>query len=103
MLPPPYTILGTPGPDTLYGTPGDDRIGALGGDEALRAEVEGLLATDGGAEGMWVALRHQPLQRLGDASFLLGQLRNKRIERPRLIFPAEFREEVLAAIHRVLD
>mgnify|MGYP001817919400 CR=1 FL=1 len=59
--------------------------------------------TDGSAQGMWVALRHQPLQRLGDASFLLGQLRNKRIERPRLIFPAEFREEVLAAIHRVLD
>jgi HD superfamily phosphohydrolase len=59
--------------------------------------------TDGSAEGMWVALRHLPLQRLGDASFLLGQLRNKRIERPRLIFPAEFRDEVVAAMHRVLD
>jgi HD superfamily phosphohydrolase len=54
------------------------------------------------ADGLWVALRHQPLQRLGDASFLLGQLRNKRIERPRLIFPAEFRDEVLEAIHRLL-
>lgn len=59
--------------------------------------------TDGSADGLWVALRHQPLQRLGDASFLLGQLRNQRIERPRLIFPAEFREQVLAAIHDVLD
>ncbi len=59
--------------------------------------------TDGSTDGMWVTLRHQPLQRLGDASFLLGQLRNKRIERPRLIFPAEFRDEVLTAMHRVLD
>ena len=59
--------------------------------------------TDGSADGLWVTLRHQPLQRLGDASFLLGQLRNKRIQRPRLIFPAEFREDVLAAMHRVLD
>ena len=37
--------------------------------------------TDGSTDGMWVTLRHQPLQRLGDASFLLGELRNKRIER----------------------
>jgi len=59
--------------------------------------------TDGSTDGMWVTLRHQPLQRLGDASFLLGQLRNKRIERPRLIFPAEFRDEVLTAMHRVFD
>jgi len=59
--------------------------------------------TDGSSDGMWVTLRHQPLQRLGDASFLLGELRNKRIERSRLIFPAEFRDEVVAAMHRVLD
>jgi HD superfamily phosphohydrolase len=59
--------------------------------------------TDGSSDGMWVTLRHQPLQRLGDASFLLGQLRNKRIQRPRLIFPAEFRKDVLAALHSVLD
>ena len=59
--------------------------------------------TDGSTDGMWVTLRHQPLQRLGDASFLLGQLRNKRIEHPRLIFPAEFRDEVLSAIHPMLD
>ena len=59
--------------------------------------------TNGSAEGLWVTLRHQPLQRLGDASFLLGQLRNKRIERPRLIFPAEYRSEVLATLRDVLD
>lgn len=58
--------------------------------------------TDGNTDGMWVTLRHQPLQRLGDASFILGQLRNKHIEHPRLIFPAEFRGEVLEAIHDVL-
>ena len=50
---------------------------------------------DGSVDGLWVTLRHQPLARLGDASFLLGQLRNKRIERPRLIFPEEFRPRVL--------
>ncbi len=58
---------------------------------------------DGSTDGMWVTRRHQPLQRLGDASFLLGQLRNKRIERPRLIFPVEFRDEVIAAMHQVLE
>lgn len=58
--------------------------------------------TDASAEGLWVTLRHEPLQRLGDASFLLGQLRNKRIERPRLIFPAEFRDEVATAMHAIL-
>lgn len=59
--------------------------------------------TDGSSDGLWVTFRHQPLQRLGDASFLLGQLRNKRIQRPRLIFPAECRKDVLAAMHWVLD
>ncbi len=59
--------------------------------------------TDGSSDGLWVTLRHQPLQRLGDASFLLGQLRNKRIQRPRLIFPAEFRDDVLAALRLVLE
>ena len=59
--------------------------------------------TDGGTKGLWVTLRHQPLRRLGDASFILGQLRNKRIERPRLIFPGEYRDEALAALHDVLN
>ena len=59
--------------------------------------------TDGSTDGMWVTFRHQPLQRLGDASFLLGELRNKRIERPHLIFPGEFRDQIVAAMHHVLD
>ena len=59
--------------------------------------------TDGSTDGMWVTFRHRPLQRLGDASFLLGQLRNKRIERPLLIFPGEYRPQVLEALHGVLD
>ena len=58
--------------------------------------------TDTSPDGLWVTLRHQPLRRLGDASFILGQLRNKRIERPRLIFPGDYRDEVLAALHEVL-
>jgi uncharacterized protein len=58
--------------------------------------------TDDSAEGLWVRIRHQPLRRLGDASFLLRQLRNKRIERPRLIFPAEVRERVLEAVQPAL-
>jgi HD superfamily phosphohydrolase len=58
---------------------------------------------DVSAEGLWVLIRHQPIQRLGACSFLLGQLRNQRIERPRLIFPAAVRDEVLAAIDGVID
>jgi uncharacterized protein len=59
--------------------------------------------SDTSAEGLWVRIRHQPLQRLGHASFLLRELRNKRIERPRLVVPAEVRERVLAAVQPLLD
>ncbi len=54
-------------------------------------------------EGLWVLIRHQPIQRLGRCSFLLGQLRNQRIERPRLIFPAAIRERVLDAIEGMIS
>jgi HD superfamily phosphohydrolase len=49
------------------------------------------------AEGLWVLLSHQQPRKLGEVSFLLGELRNKRIERPRLIFPEAIRREVLVA------
>jgi HD superfamily phosphohydrolase len=58
---------------------------------------------DDSPEGLWVVIRHQPIQRLGRCSFILGQLRNQRIERPRLIFPGAVRDEVLAAIEDVID
>ncbi|MFI5306384.1 MAG: HD domain-containing protein [Polyangiales bacterium] len=54
-------------------------------------------------EGLWVLIRHQPIRRLGGCSFLLGQLRNQRIERPRLIFPASLRDEALAVLEGVID
>jgi len=57
---------------------------------------------DDAPTGLWVALRHQPLRRLGHVSFLLGELRNKRIERPRLVFPAEIRDDVRAAVESLL-
>jgi HD superfamily phosphohydrolase len=53
-------------------------------------------------EGLWVLIRHQPIQRLGQCSFILSQLRNQRIERPRLIFPSALREEVLSAIEPLI-
>lgn len=53
-------------------------------------------------EGLWVLIRHQPIQRLGRCSFILGQLRNQRIERPRLIFPSALREEILNAIEPLI-
>lgn len=53
-------------------------------------------------EGIWVVIRHQPIQRLSRCSFLLNQLRNQRIERPRLIFPSSVRDEVLAALEGVI-
>jgi hypothetical protein len=52
--------------------------------------------------GLWVVLRHRPLSRLGDVSFLLRQLRNKRTVRPRLVFPAELRSEIGLAVDAVL-
>jgi HD superfamily phosphohydrolase len=57
---------------------------------------------DNSPTGLWVLIRHQPVQRLGRISFLLGELRNKQMERPRLIFPAEVRTEVLAALEGVM-
>lgn len=53
-------------------------------------------------DGLWVVLRHRGVRRLGDLSFLLGELRNKRIERPRLVFPPELRDEVLVDIEEVI-
>lgn len=52
--------------------------------------------------GLWVVLRHHAPQRLGDMSFALEKLRNQRIVRPRLCFPPELREPVLAAIEPML-
>jgi hypothetical protein len=56
---------------------------------------------DDSPEGLWVVIRHQPIQRLGRTSFLLGELRNKELARPRLVFPAEIRSEVMAALDGV--
>jgi HD superfamily phosphohydrolase len=50
------------------------------------------------SSALWVSLRHRPMARLGDVSFLLRELRNKRTVRPRLVFPAELREQVVAAV-----
>ncbi|MEM9191454.1 MAG: HD domain-containing protein [Myxococcota bacterium] len=55
-----------------------------------------------GSGGLWVTIRHRPIARLGDVSFLLGELRNKRIEAGRLIFLEEDRAAVLRAIEGVL-
>lgn len=53
-------------------------------------------------KGTWVLIRHRPIRRLGDASFLLGQLRGKRIQRPRLIFPAAHRDAIVEAVAELL-
>jgi HD superfamily phosphohydrolase len=49
-------------------------------------------------QGLWVAFREQGIRRLGEVSFLLGELRNKRIERPRLILPGAVRKKVQDAL-----
>jgi uncharacterized protein len=54
------------------------------------------------AGGLWVSIRHRPMERLGKTSFLLGELCNKTMARPRLIFPAEIRADVLAALEGVI-
>lgn len=57
---------------------------------------------DDSSEGLWVVIRHRPVGRLGDVSFLLGELRNKQIDATRLVYPAELRDEVLSAVEGVL-
>lgn len=59
-------------------------------------------ARDQRPDGLWVLMQHRPPTRLGDASFLLGELRNKRIERPRLIFPSALRGRIVSAVEAVL-
>ena len=54
------------------------------------------------SEGLWVTLRHRPLTRLGDISFALERLRNVAVVRPRLCFPREARDAVLAALEPVI-
>jgi HD superfamily phosphohydrolase len=49
-------------------------------------------------EGLWVVIRHRPIERLGRSSFLLSQLRNQRIVRPRLVLPEALRDPVRDAI-----
>ncbi len=78
---------------TSAGLPGDRAVFLDVPSDVPYAEPEGE-----GAGGLWVVLRHRPLQRLSAVSFLLRELRNKRIVRPRLIVPAAERERVLAAI-----
>jgi HD superfamily phosphohydrolase len=54
------------------------------------------------AYALWVSLRHRPMERLAKTSFVLGELCNKRMERPRLIFPGEIRGDVLSALEGVI-
>jgi uncharacterized protein len=58
---------------------------------------------DDSAEGLWVSIRHRPMTRLGRISFVLGEVRNKPVERPRLIFPAPIRDEVLASVADLIN
>lgn len=66
----------------------------------LPFEIPYVEPDDGSADGLWVLMKQLSIRRLGDVSFLLGELRNKRIDRPRLIFPSEIREEIVAAIEK---
>ena len=54
------------------------------------------------ADGLWVMVSRQPVMRLGEASFLLRQIRNQTIVRPRLIFAADIRDDVERALAGVL-
>lgn len=56
---------------------------------------------DDGPQGLWVTVSRRPLMRLGEMSFLLRQLRNETIVRPRLVFPEPIRAEVERAVEGV--
>jgi uncharacterized protein len=57
---------------------------------------------DDSPEGLWLLLRHREIMRIGDASFLLKELRNKRLTSSRLIFPRELRDDIEAAFGPLL-
>lgn len=89
------------------------QVSALAAARGLRADLAVWLDVphdvpygepdDDSAEGLWVRLRHQPIQRLGRISFLLRELRNKRIRRPRLVFPEALREEAAPLLAGLLS
>lgn len=54
-------------------------------------------------DGLHVHIRHRGLRRLGDASFLLQQLRGKQIRRPRLIFPSHLRVPIRKAAGELIE
>ncbi|MEM6957074.1 MAG: HD domain-containing protein [Myxococcota bacterium] len=56
-----------------------------------------------GPSGVWVQIRHRSLQRLSSVSFLLGQLCGKRVQRPRLIFPASLRGPIRRGVQDLID
>jgi HD superfamily phosphohydrolase len=58
---------------------------------------------DDSPDGLWVVIKHQPISRLGNCSFLLGQLRNQRVDRPRVVFPASLRAQVEDALQPLLE
>ena len=88
-----------------------ERAGAVARDNGLREDLFVRLdvAVDvpydepPGADGLWVLIRHRPIQRLGDASFVLRQLRGKRMESPRLIVPSALKDAVLQEVQELLD
>lgn len=69
----------------------------------VRLDVaEDVPYSDADDEGLWVVLRHQPPQPLGEMSFALARLRNQKIVRPRLCFAPELREAVIDALEPLL-
>lgn len=52
--------------------------------------------------GLWVLIRHRPIQRLSAVSFLLGELCGKTLRTPRLVFPTSLRGPIVDAIEDLL-
>ncbi len=50
--------------------------------------------TDEGPTGVWVSISHRPIERLGNLSTVLGELRAKHFRSERLVFPEELRPEL---------
>ena len=90
-----------------------DRARSIAGDAGLRPDLRVFIdqtsdvpyaePDDDSPDGLWLSLRHRPIQRLGDASFVLRQLRNQRLTSSRLIFPAELRGRIEAEIGAQLN
>jgi HD superfamily phosphohydrolase len=67
-------------------------------DSYIGLDIAGDVPFDDDNDSLMVVFPSGPSQKPSEVSFLLGRLRGERLERTRLIFPPELRDEIVAAL-----